>query len=449
WHALGIVLAEAHLTPAAVQTIWEHSQQEGDFVVRLKKNLRRSRRGPFRRFALDLLQMAEQGETDQTVIGSWAGYPGKHRVSLSWWVAAAAVLASFALGSWFYVERNAWSKQAETSDSEIASLKQEIESSSQRMTALESRLAAQDRKSPAEPSLTTPAPVLEDRTRALWKETASGRSLEDALERSAPIESLSRNRVALLRITELEGQRQWRRVDSVFRRHVQRFVDAPWDDSLFISVKERAESLGEAYALWSKWSTSRRTIDEIKTQQQLLPGGAVKDLLGGWLGDVLDTHEFDLVFIRTAKPDDDADWTSYRVGFETESASGESGWEWTTAPDSNEEVSLAVESFDAGQALSVWLVRDSSIPLWDKTILEHTLESPLLVWRLSRGIRLTNEALGYAVTVTTNRRVGPPAILESGNRSPKGTPAGLTLPVDERDELDPKDLLPLSTETEG
>ncbi|MEM6469478.1 MAG: hypothetical protein AAF802_07890 [Planctomycetota bacterium] len=445
WYALGIVLAELHLTPAAVQTIWEHSQQEGDFTKRLQKNLRQSKRGPFRAMASALLPMAEHGGTDERVLQQLVDSDAGKRLSLWPWLASAAAVA---IAAALFIDRGNWNERVELARSELNSLQQELDQSSERTMELERQLAQRTVPSVEISDNPTPAAIPKDDSKEIWTETIAGRSIEDAIKQSSQSDALLGYTGILQSLVAVPGQREWRRADAVYRRLVQRVVDQPWDEKHVEAASERSRALAEAWARWSKWANGGRSIEELKTQQQLMPGGPVKDLLGEWLGEALGVHDFDLVCIREAKPDEDADWTAFRIGFEAENDSGETDWQWTLSPDSKEEISLSVDNFEAGQALSLWLVRDSSIPLWDKTILEHEFRSPLLVWRLGRGIKLKSETTGYEITVTTTRRAGPPPRLHQATE-PSGSP-GFVVPNDSenRREIDPKDLLPFSAENE-
>ncbi|MEO1618599.1 MAG: hypothetical protein AAFV88_22305 [Planctomycetota bacterium] len=451
WYALAVVLAEIHLTPAAVQSIWEHSQQEGDFVKRLQKNLRRSRRGPFRRFALDLLKMAEHGEPEEKVIAQWSQPKKQPQRPWGWAVAVAAGLAI----AWLVYERSDAEKQREQSDQQLTELAQDLEKSRETVGVLESKLA-QASLPPlpvTEPDQPVKPATNQDQVTEQWTDSIGGRSLEDAIEKSSAFKSdeALRYREVLKNLVQLPGQVQWRRSDAKFRRLVQKTVDAPWNASIVQETNDRAESLGEAYARWLRWSQSTRPIDEIKTQQQLMPSGAVKDLLGSWLADLLSAHDFELTCTLAVIPTEDQDWVAYRMGFETSESSGEVDWELDAGGKGTRKTTLSVKDFDAGQALSVWLTRDSSIPLWDKTVLQHTLNGPLLLWRLSRSVRLKSDTTGYQLDLSTNKRIGPPAKLETVTLSREsgtetsGAVGHSSQPI-AAGEVDPKDLLPFSND---
>ena len=165
-----------------------------------------------------------------------------------------------------------------------------------------------------------------------------------------------------------------------------------------------------------------------------MPTGATKDLLGQWLAEALEVSSFELLVVASAGGEQEG-WTSHVVGFETVSASDSVEWEWDAAEGEQESVRLEVTPYRTGDELMFWVKQDSSIPLWDSTVIKHAFKSPLLVWQLSRELRVEGNESGYVVLLTTNTDFGPPTRLRTSRRV---GPQRLDRPV-----VDPLDDLPL------
>lgn len=431
WYALGIVLAELALSSASVHKIWELSRQDGKFIESLIKNVKRSRADKrLRTMAIGLIRAGAAGSVDEaTVSGLIARRPSGRSamlyVSLSVLSAVVAVLG-------FNVYR--FSDSREKSEQTIAELQTRVEELTR--TAQQWETAA--KQIPPQPVAVTPTPppVARSSDRQRWTSEIAGRTLEESIGMAVDV-GPTEWRDRLVKLQSTPGQEQWRVHDPKLRRLIQMAVDAPWNDAVMEEAEERIAALGEAYTRWTSWARSDRSIDEIRTQHDLMPSGLVKEFLGQWLGEALEVRSFDIT-TRVAKAAEDNTYLAHRIGYETPSTSESFDWVWGSTDGSDESIPMQIGKYRAGDALSFWLQQDSSIPYWDSTVLRHTFDSPLLVWQLAKGLKLTDTESGYSVVLTTGKRFGPPVKLDAAK------PAATE--VRQRKEVDPMDELPFGLE---
>ncbi|WP_182866330.1 hypothetical protein [Stieleria mannarensis] len=429
WYALGIVMAEIALSSAAVHKIWELSRQDGKFVESLIKNLKRSRSDRrLRKLAIALIREGASGNVSDATIGhlSTRLSSGGRKPTL---VAAAALLLTSAALAWAAYQNV---QQRDQRDQQIAALESQVD---------ELRRQAESIEMTAPPAIATPVAVAvpepasvrpSDRDR--WTDAIAGRALEQAIAASADFQP-SEWRERLVKLRQLPGQMQWRIADETLRQLFQRAVDAPWDDVVIQQAQDRILALGQAHSRWTQWARSDRSIDEIRTQHDLMPSGLVKEFLGQWLAEALEVRSFDLR-TRVINVAEGNKFLAHVIGFETPSDSETVDWEWASVEGTDESIGLQIEGYHAGETLTYWVQQDSSIPYWDKTVIEHTFDSPLLIWQLAKGLKLENSESGYAVLLSTNVRFGPPVKLESSSAAEVVVDAG------ERKVVDPMDDLP-------
>ena len=433
WYALGIVLAEIGLSSSAVAKIWELSRQDGKFVERLIKNLKRSRCDRhLKSIAVPLIRQGAAGSVDQETISRLTvGRSARNRTA----VFAAMLIMPLAL---LLIALN-MSRSAERQNAgqqELAALQTKADE----LELQVSQLLAERQVSQAMPQVVhvpeavTPAPRNNDR--ADWSAAFADRPLEQVIEQSESFPTTAW-RQQLIAMETLPGQKQWRSQDTKLRRLVQIAVDAPWETDRFEQVVQRITDLNEAYAKWSSWARSSKSIEELKTQHGLMPSGAVKEFLGQWLAEALEIRSFEFQ-VRVLNAGAGNEFLAHDVGFESPSDADSHSWVWQSTEGAGESTELTVDDYHAGETLSFWLRQDSSIPFWDSTVIKHSFASPLLVWQLGKGLKLQDSESGYAIVLSTDNRFGPPVKLE--------TQAGTVEPVVERKVVDPMKELPFGLE---
>ncbi|QDV46880.1 hypothetical protein Enr13x_67890 [Stieleria neptunia] len=437
WYALGIVLAEISLSSASVHKIWELSRQDGKFVESLIKNLKRARSDRrLRKLAIALIRQGATGKVDDATIDKLTTRPATGHRTSTFVSVAVLLLALVAVGVTLYRNMNA------RHDRQIAMLAGQVDELQRRAEAMENATPSSiappvaDSQSVAVPqsvAVAVPEPaVVRPDDRGRWTTELAGRSLEQAIEASVDFQP-SQWRDRLIGLQQLPGQKQWRTANVTLRRLIQQAVDKPWDDDAIQDAQDRIASLGRAHARWTEWARSNRSVDEIRTQHDLMPSGLVKEFLGQWLGEALELRSFDLR-TRVVKADEGNTFLAHVIGFETPSDSESVDWAWESTDGGDASIAMQIDDYRAGQALSYWLKKDSSIPYWDKTVIEHTFDSPLLAWQLAKGLRLENSESGYAVLLSTNARFGPPVKLETSSVA--------VVEAEKRKVVDPMDDLP-------
>lgn len=431
WYALGIVLSEACLSSESVSKIWEVSETQADFIQKLRSNLRSSRSN--RRLASvawKFVQSASGGKVEASSIASAQSRLAPNTSSANRVKQIALAVTLFLLAGFAF-----------SNLSEKNAARSELVAANQRLTLMEAELekAATIRQTPtviAAPIVSEPAKPRVSEDRRWWSEAVTDRPLEEAMQLTASQdgEAIKQWRQGLGGLTTLRGQLQWRKRDATTRKLVQQCVNEPWEPETLRAATERITLLTEAFDRWQAWARSRKTLEEIREQQSLMRSGLIKDILGEWISEVLDVRSFDLNVIAVQN---EGDWTAHLIGFETEADSSSEGWSWEPNNGKGAVFSLEVSLYRAGQSLAFWVQQDGTIPLWNTTVIELTLENPLMVWSLSQGIRHVSAESGYAVTLSTSKRVGPPPKLTEEGREPavqSGRP---------REVVDPRDLLPL------
>lgn len=410
WYAFGIVLAEITLSSTAVHKIWELSRSDGKFVPQLLKNLRRARVDrSLKAMAITLIRSGAAGEVDDATITRVIT-----RQSTGSRKAIFAVLTIMPIALLIAaVNLYQTAKQRDAKEQQLSGLIAQTEELQRRIDELVSRPPA-----PISPPVVAAVPSTPDtgeRDRKRWAEQFAGRPLEEAVAMSESFQPTEWQQ-PLAQLLALPGQRQWRITDRNVRRSVQQVVDAPWDRESYLDAAQQIASLNEAYARWLAWSRSSKTVEELRTQHDLMPSGLIKESLGGWLAEALELRSFDLsAQVRSAGEDNE--FLAHVIGIETPQGSKSQAWTWESPDGNDESISLAVEDYRVGDSVSVWLQQDSSIPYWDKTVIEHQFESPLLVWQLGRGLKLQDSESGYAILLTTDKRFGPPVRLDSGTQT--------------------------------
>ncbi|MCO8120173.1 hypothetical protein NHH03_00365 [Stieleria sp. TO1_6] len=433
WYALGIVLAELALSSSAVRKIWELSRQDGQFAESLIKNLNVS--GSAKRLAkmaTALIRDGAAGKVNPATIQRLSARRPVYPAGLMYCLLAimtVSVLMNVIGASLQSGQRKQQQQLLAAMEKDVDRLTQEVET--MHLKQAESKLVATAVPQPA----ADVNPSGGDQRR--WTEQLAGRSLEQVIAQAGDFRSSQWAR-SLETLATVNGQQSWRAADPTLRRLIQLAVDAPWESRRIEQATQRLDALGEAYQRWQSWARSKRGIGELQTQQSLLPSGQVKDLLGQWLGEALEVRQFDLRVIDV-RPAADNSFTAHRVGFDTPRGSASLDWQWETSEGKAASIELPVEDYHAGDPLSFWLQQDSSIPLWNTTVIAHTLESPLLVWQLGRELRLEDSESGYSVILTTNKRFGPPVSI--GDRA-LGSGAKTAPPSATKKVVDPMDSLP-------
>lgn len=440
WYALGVVLAEIAMSPGDVYTIFELSQNDGDFADRLVKNLRKTRadRG-LKQTAVRLIREGAAGQVDPSTIRlATTRRQTKAQFLVPGIAAVAALVLGVAIG--WYVQ----SSRMQGRDQErIASLEAEIERQRSRLENLDASseqasVFTVETESPVSPP-PSPEPVTK-RPEETWQSDVAGRPLEEALriiDKDAPVEW----KRTLIQLSNIPGQKQWRRDDTQLRRLVQQSVDAPWDEELVGQTLERFRTLQSAYDRWQEWSRSVRSIEDVRAEYEAMSTGAEKGLLGRWLGELVAVTSFDLRVTQSA-PTKDNPWVAHLLGIETAEEELSEKWKWDATGDDSALITVTLEDYQCGMPISVWLQRDSSIPFWNKTVLEHTMTSPLLVWKLAKGLRLSDRESGYAIKLRAETDAGPPTRLDQSVQSDT-RPAGKKAD-DQKPIVDPMDALPFS-----
>ncbi|QDV87979.1 hypothetical protein [Planctomycetes bacterium TBK1r] len=429
WYALGIVLAEIALSSASVHKIWELSRQDGKFVESLIKNLKRSRGDRrTRKLAIALIREGATGKVDDATIGKLTTRPAAGHRTSTFVSVAVLLLALVAVGATLYRNMNA------QHDRQIAMLASQVDELQRRAESVE-HATPQTVAPPVAVAVPEPA-VVRPNDRGRWTTEFAGRSLEQAIDASVDFQP-SQWRDRLIGLQQLPGQKQWRTIDETLRRLIQRAVDTPWDDDAVQDAQDRIASLGRAHARWTEWARSNRSIEEIRTQHDLMPSGLVKEFLGQWLAEALELRSFDLR-TRVVKVGEENSFLAHVIGFETPSDSESVDWTWESTDGGDASIAVQIDDYHAGQTLSYWLKQDSSIPYWDRTVIQHTFDSPLLAWQLAKGLRLENSESGYAVLLSTNARFGPPVKLDASSVA--------VVEAEKRKVVDPMDDLPFGLE---
>lgn len=450
WYALGVVVAEWVLSSTSVRKIWELSRQNGGFLDDLKSNLK-SARGDSRlaKAALELLNAGGASKVpfgfDDRVVRKLNG----PRFAQSLWFQLGALLLILALIGL------AWSTWLDGNQKqrELLAMRETLEGTTkkleeQKQLAEESERIAMQMSSQKPPE-DVPEAEPGQSEQEWWMENITDRPLEQAIEmsREDSRSAVQRWRAMLAAFSVMPGQRTWRKADPTLRENVQLAVNSPWQDASVAAANERLSSLSKAYAIWLQWASSEKNREELEKQFEFVGTGPVKEILRQWLAEAYDVSEFKLR-VRVGKVPAGNEWTDFLVGFETEADSGSQTWTWSQADGEDAQTDLQIDGYKAGQSLSFWLQQDSSIPLWNTTVIEQTLKSPLLVWRLSRGLQLTVPD-GYSVSLKTNTKFGPPPwIRESAAEDSDG--GGVAVPdakmgakeTSKRPKVDPKDELP-------
>ncbi|MEL6107186.1 MAG: hypothetical protein AAFU85_14185 [Planctomycetota bacterium] len=428
WYALGVVLAEACLSSESVGKIWDVSESQAEFLQKLRSNLRSDR--SHRRLATvasKLVRAASSGQVEASLI-AWAqsrlaaGTSGRNVRKVALAVGGLA-LAGFA--AWSVIEKNAAQERLVAANEQLLAMEVELEN------------AASSRPTPT--AITAPIVEAEPRLpedRLWWSAQVTDRPLEKAIELAAAREGdVTRQwRGGLDAVASIRGQVQWRKQDTIARKLVQQCVNEPWESKHLREATERLTLLTEAHDRWQAWARSRKTMKDIREQHALMRSGLIKDVLGEWISEVLEVRSFSLDVLAVQNK---GDWTAHLVGFETDTDSASESWSWESSEGKNAVLSLEVEEYRAGQSIQFWIQQDGTIPLWNTTVIDLTLDNPLLVWNLSKGVREVNAESGYGVTLSTSKRVGPPPKLSEKRREPT-TPSGRP-----REVVDPRDLLPL------
>lgn len=433
WYALGIVLAEMALSTASVHKIWALSRQDGDFGESLIKNLKRSRADKrLKKLAIGLIREGSTGKVNPETIAKLTLRRPVYNSTPIYLSIAATIMAIVAL----IVSQQQKSAAIQGLDKELTEL-------GQRYAQIENQIDEARMKAALVASATVgPAPLAGDglapspvvaRTsdRERWTEAVGGRSLEQAVELSSGF-SPAQWRESLGTLLSIRGQKQWRTQDPKLRRMVQQAVDAPWQDTAIEAAVTRLTALRQARERWTAWAKSDRSVDDIRTQQELMPSGLMRDLLGQWLSEVLEIRSFDLRAEMIACGGGN-EFLAHIIGVETSAVSESIDWAWKKTSGVGESIELNVADYRAGQSLSFWLQQDSWY--WNKTVIEHTLKSPLLVWQLAQGLALSDSESGYSVRLTTNKRFGPPVKL--GQSKSRTSTIGSNKRV-----IDPLDSLP-------
>ncbi|MCA9140151.1 MAG: hypothetical protein KDB00_25440, partial [Planctomycetales bacterium] len=410
WYALGIVLAEITLSSASVHKIWELSRQDGKFVESLIKNLKRARSDRrLKAMAIALVRQGAIGEVHDATLSQLTtrGTNQNRRIAIG--ALAGLILLAIITSASVIYQRSVYRTASENRETEF---RQRIETLESRILELETQpIPTPTSTPPVIPTVTEPPRTGSD-DRERWKNNLAGRSLEQAIIQAASFQP-EEWRNTLIQLQAIPGQKQWRIKDQKVRRMIQMAVDAPWESFKAEEAIERLIALNQAQARWSTWAHSQRNIEEIRTQQELLPFGLEKEFLGQWLGELLEVRSFDLQ-TRVVAAGADNDYLHHVIGFETEADSESLSWTWKSTEGTEESIEMQVNDYRAGQSMSFWLRQDSSIPYWDSTVISHTFDNPLLVWQLARGLKLEDSESGYAVVLTTNTRLGPPTRLDSG-----------------------------------
>ncbi|MEO1526195.1 MAG: hypothetical protein AAFX06_12215 [Planctomycetota bacterium] len=430
WYALGVVLSEVCLSSESVAKIWEVSDTQADFVQKLKANLKSCR--SHRRvasIAWKFIKAASSGKVEASLIASAQSRLGSTSSTSRLRQLAIAttlfLLAGFAVSN--LNEKNAVRRELAAANQRLAAMEAELEN------AATARQAPTVITTPIVAESTVPR-VSEDRR--WWIENVADRPLEEAMQlaKTRGGDAPAQWRQGLAAVLRLRGQLQWRKRDATVRKLVQQCINEPWEADSLRAATERLVLLTEAFDRWQAWARSRRTMEDIREQHALMRSGLIKDMLGEWIGELLEVRSFDLNVIAVQN---EGEWTAHLIGFETETDSASERWAWEAGGEKGAVFSLEVEEYRAGQSVSFWVQQDGTIPLWNTTVIEVTLENPLLVWSLSQGIRQVSSESGYGVTLSTSKRVGPPPKLtEEGKESSaqSGQP---------REVVDPRDLMPL------
>lgn len=448
WYALGIVIAELALGTTTVAKIWQLCRQDGKFAEKLVKNLKHARgnRG-IRKVAIRLIERSQSQSLDPKSlvrqIDENQTYIKLTRLAILF---GAITVIGTSLNVYLTMQSRQQSQQA------LDSLESQLTEAQVEMTRLEklatdraaelAMLAASSTQTP--PSNGTAAPVVAPvvtvnqlaKDQARWKSGIAGRALADAIQ-SADDEYPATWRASLQQILAQKGQKQWRAFDQTLRLRVQRFVDQPWDSAAFDAILSRIDSLNEAHSRWSTWARSDKSLEQIKEQHSLMASGRVKDFLGDWLAQAIESRDFELTIIN-ANANDATEETAHVIGFATSNDSESEKWVWTGKEGQRPKISLPVKNYIAGDTLRLWLQVDGT--LWNSTVIDHTFDSPLLIWQLAKELKLEDSESGYAVYVMTDASYGPPIKLEtiSGETT---RPAETPQPIGKK-VLDPLDSLP-------
>lgn len=431
WYALGIVCAEIQLSSASVHKIWELSRQDGDFVPSLLKNLKRSRgQRSLKQLAATLIGFGVSGQSDRSSLQKRTSRLTRDR-SFAPLLLAGLIGGALALAGWSFARDR---DQDQTRDEKLTRLAEQVD---QLQARAEQLRLERDRATEASLAPAPAVPAAEQRDdRFRWAEAAGGRPLEEAIELAAQFED-PRWSQRLQQLAGASGQKQWRQHDPQVRRLLQQAVDAPWDEAAARTVLERYAALNQAYERWLAWARSGRTIEEVKTQHQLMASGIAKESLGQWLAEALEVHDFKLTVVNASEKQEDG-WVAHLVGFETPDDSQSKPWRWEAPEGRRDTLALDVSDYQSGDPLKFWLQRDSAVPFWNTTVIEHSFDSPLLVWLLSRGLKLDSEAYGTTVFLTADKHFGPPTRLQQSG--------GASAAVSQRKVVDPLDDLPFDLE---
>jgi hypothetical protein len=439
WYALGIVLAEIALSSTSVHKIWELGQQNGRFVENLNQNLRKARADKrLKGMAIRLIQEGLAGNVSRETISKLTtrrGTPDRKLLFLS--IATSIVLLLLMMRNMQRTNQkiarfqSEFKSEAEFRLAQFDQLKMQV---GEAVAKVDGMQAARERSASDQAAVskqTPPVGLASDREH--WREAFAGRSLEQVIESSSDFRPADW-REALRELQSIPGQKQWRAQDQGLRRMVQRAVDTPWDAAAIRQSVDRLMGLNDAQSRWSDWARSRRSVEEIKTQHQLMPSGSAKEFLGQWLGEALEIYSFDLR-VKMIQAGEGNKYLAHVIGVQTPMGTESLDWAWESTGGSGESIEFEVGDYRAGQVVSFWLQQDSAIPYWNRTVIEHTFDSPLLVWQLAQGVKLSNAESGYSLLLTTNKRFGPPANLDQSTSRP-----GV---IEDKKVVDPMDSLPL------
>jgi hypothetical protein len=412
WYAMGIVMAEIALSSDSVHKIWELSRRDGTFVDSLVKNLRGARADKrLTKMAIQMVRQGAEGNVTAKTLEAITASRGSG-ISRAGYLSIGLAAIALALALWNVsvgaLSRASRVEEIAKRDELIAALQGESEILKGRLESLKS-VSAAVRGAPAASSRTQ-SPVVRSGDRDRWTAELAGASLEQAIKSSESFEPADWHQ-SLRRLQAIPGQKRWRKHDSQLRRLIQMSVDAPWDSAKAEQVGLRLAALNEAYSRWSTWARGSRSVEELKTQQQLMPGGAVKEFLGQWLAEALEVRFFEFR-VAVLNAGEDNRFLAHRIGFETPADSESLSWVWDSVDGSGAAIEMQVDEYRAGQGLSFWLQQDSAIPYWNTTVIRCSLDSPLLVWQLANGLKLVDGVSGYSVLLTTNKRFGPPVRME-------------------------------------
>ncbi|MCC9599710.1 hypothetical protein LOC67_03980 [Stieleria sp. JC731] len=443
WYALGIVLAEVALGTAAVAKIWQLCRQDGKFTEKLLKNLKRSRGNhAIRKTAIRLIEssLAQSVEPQKFAIRIASQQTNRTALRISF---AASLLTLFLTCGSLYLSNQAIKQRQQ----ELQNMETMLKETEGKIAELEQAAAQQKLQPPPEPPPNVPQPPVvnpEIRQQRRWQNEIAGLALMEAIaqaEASTPDgESFPNGWVQSLRqVAAMKGQKQWRLFDQPLRLRVQRFVDEPWDRVGYENVVSRIDALNEAHSRWSTWARSDKSLDRIKEQHSLMASGRVKDFLGDWLAQAIETRQFELEIVNAANPNA-IEGVNHVVGFETSNDSESKKWDWTVSEGERATTTLKVDSYLAGDRMRVWLQIDGT--LWNSTVIDHTFASPLLLWQLSKNLKLEDSASGYALWVYADAPYGPPIKLETltltgSELESNGTPSSIGQKV-----VDPLESLP-------